>query len=177
MVKQQSGCGKKRKEKQQSGSFASRFGFVTTLERVYRMVDDPSTDSIISWSESGKSFIVWDPTEFSRDFLQRTFHHNKFSSFIDRLDFYGIKKVESSEHCEFADEDFVKGEPERVMKIYARGSDSDDDSDDEVTVLMNSESKVVTITKTVSMKKTTKNKKTIMKKKKAIADELQVLQI
>ncbi|KAJ4865966.1 hypothetical protein Rs2_52178 [Raphanus sativus] len=140
-------------------------------------VDDPSTDSIISWSESGKSFIVWDPTEFSRDFLQRTFHHNKFSSFIDRLDFYGIKKVESSEHCEFADEDFVKGEPERVMKIYARGSDSDDDSDDEVTVLMNSESKVVTITKTVSMKKTTKNKKTIMKKKKAIADELQVLQI
>lgn len=63
------------------------------------------------------------------------------------------------------------------MKIYARGSDSDDDSDDEVTVLMNSESKVVTITKTVSMKKTTKNKKTIMKKKKAIADELQVLQI
>ncbi|KAG2315294.1 hypothetical protein Bca4012_066126 [Brassica carinata] len=176
MVKQQSGCGKKKKEKQQDGSFASRFGFVTTLERVYRMVDDPSTDSIISWSESGKSFIVWDPAEFSRDFLQRTFHHNNFSSFINRLDFYGIKKVESSEHCEFSDEDFVKGEPERVMKIYARGSDSDD-SDDEVTILMNSESKVVTIRKTVSMKKNTKNKRTTMKRKKAIEDELQVLQI
>lgn len=88
----------------------------------------------------------------------------------------GIKKVESSEHCEFADEDFVKGEPERVMKIYFRPDSDDSDSDDEVTVLMNSESKVVIIRKTVPMKKTAKNKKTI-KKKKTIADELQGLHI
>ncbi|KAF3603783.1 hypothetical protein F2Q69_00036143 [Brassica cretica] len=30
---------------------------------VYEVVDDPSLDSIISWSKSNKSFVIWDSKE------------------------------------------------------------------------------------------------------------------
>ncbi|CAN1150147.1 Heat shock factor protein HSF8 [Linum perenne] len=52
------------------------------------MVDDPSSDSIVSWSVSNKSFIVWSPPDFSRDLLPRFFKHNNFSSFIRQLNTY-----------------------------------------------------------------------------------------
>ncbi|EFH57244.1 hypothetical protein ARALYDRAFT_901783 [Arabidopsis lyrata subsp. lyrata] len=59
-------------------SVALRRAFVTHLDRTYEVVDDPSTDAIISWSQSGKSFIVWNPSEFSKDLLPRCFGHHHF---------------------------------------------------------------------------------------------------
>ncbi|KAF3555835.1 hypothetical protein F2Q69_00017754 [Brassica cretica] len=38
---------------------------------VYDMVDDPSTDSVVSWSDSGKSFIIWKESEFLGDVFPR----------------------------------------------------------------------------------------------------------
>lgn len=58
------------------------------LSKTYEMVDDPSTDSVVSWSQSNKSFIVWNPPEFARDLLPRFFKHNNFSSFIRQLNTY-----------------------------------------------------------------------------------------
>lgn len=58
------------------------------LTKTYEMVDDSSSDSIVSWSQSNKSFIVWNPPEFSRDLLPRFFKHNNFSSFIRQLNTY-----------------------------------------------------------------------------------------
>ncbi|GKV50524.1 hypothetical protein SLEP1_g57227 [Rubroshorea leprosula] len=34
------------------------------LKKCYDMVDDDSTDSIISWGQNIDSFVVWDPTQF-----------------------------------------------------------------------------------------------------------------
>lgn len=58
------------------------------IAKTYEMVDDLSTDPIVSWSLNNRSFVVWDPPEFSRILLPRFFKHNNFSSFIRQLNTY-----------------------------------------------------------------------------------------
>lgn len=58
------------------------------LVKTYDMVDDPSTDKIVSWSPTNNSFVVWDPPEFARDLLPKYFKHNNFSSFVRQLNTY-----------------------------------------------------------------------------------------
>lgn len=58
------------------------------LTKTYDMVDDPSTNQIVSWSRSGSSFVVWDPHAFSTGLLPRNFKHNNFSSFVRQLNTY-----------------------------------------------------------------------------------------
>jgi heat shock transcription factor len=58
------------------------------LSKTYDMVDDSSTDAIVSWSATNNSFVVWDPPEFARDLLPKYFKHNNFSSFVRQLNTY-----------------------------------------------------------------------------------------
>ena len=58
------------------------------LSKTYDMVDDPSTDAVVSWSATNNSFVVWDPPEFGRDLLPKYFKHNNFSSFVRQLNTY-----------------------------------------------------------------------------------------
>jgi len=63
------------------------------IKKLYRLLEDQSYKSIISWGENGDSFVVKDSAEFSRNILPKHFKHNNFSSFVRQLNKYDFHKV------------------------------------------------------------------------------------
>ncbi|CAL8133832.1 unnamed protein product [Prunus armeniaca] len=89
------------------------------LTKTYDLVDDPSSNHVVSWSDTGCSFVVWDPTEFAKEMLPMYFKHNNFSSFVRQLNTYGFRKIDP-EQWEFANEEFLRGGRHLLKKIHRR---------------------------------------------------------
>ncbi|KAJ7566467.1 hypothetical protein O6H91_02G104400 [Diphasiastrum complanatum] len=89
------------------------------LTKTYDLVEDSSTDEIVSWGEDGTTFVVWRPSEFAKDILPNYFKHNNFSSFVRQLNTYGFRKI-VSDRWEFSNEFFLKGNQHLLCEIVRR---------------------------------------------------------
>lgn len=63
------------------------------VKKLFRMLDDTSYSTIVSWSPSGDSFIVRDMNDFTKYVLPRHFRHSNFASFVRQLNKYDFHKV------------------------------------------------------------------------------------
>ncbi|KAG7586249.1 Heat shock factor (HSF)-type DNA-binding [Arabidopsis thaliana x Arabidopsis arenosa] len=102
------------------GDGSSSSSVAPFLRKCYEMVDDSSTDSIISWSTSAdNSFVILDTNVFSVQLLPKYFKHSNFSSFIRQLNIYGFRKVDA-DRWEFANDGFVKGQKDLLKNVIRR---------------------------------------------------------
>ncbi|CAL9225993.1 unnamed protein product [Arabidopsis halleri] len=93
--------------------------------KLYEMVDDPSSDAIISWSQSGRSFIILNPKEFCKDLLRRFSNTLHISLFFHKLERFGFKKIDPKK-WEFANDNFVRDRRHLVEIIISNDKEKQD---------------------------------------------------
>ncbi|GJQ15027.1 hypothetical protein GpartN1_g6818.t1 [Galdieria partita] len=91
------------------------------LSKLYELVDDPNTTNLVSWMDSGDSFMVHRPNEFAREILPRYFKHNNFSSFVRQLNQYGFHKLDPDRWV-FGHANFIRGRKDLLLKISRKKS-------------------------------------------------------
>lgn len=92
--------------------------------RLYNMLEaetqlsQSTSESLISWSPSGKAFRIEDVTLFSTLILPKYFRTNKFSSFQRNLNLYGFSKVRRGPDTDmYAHPSFLRGQPDLLSEL------------------------------------------------------------
>lgn len=79
------------------------------VRKIFQLVSDTNTNNIVSWSDNGKNFTIWNAHAFQKQILPQFFKHNNLCSFIRQLNTYGFHKVSSpSENLQFSHPYFQK---------------------------------------------------------------------
>ncbi|KAL3819943.1 hypothetical protein ACJIZ3_005848 [Penstemon smallii] len=89
------------------------------LEKTYEMVENEEIKSLVSWSSSGTSIIIWNHNTFAATVLTKYFGSSNFQSFVCQLNSYGFKKI-SCMRWEFKNEYFRKGQRHLLQNIKRR---------------------------------------------------------
>ncbi|EIM89636.1 uncharacterized protein STEHIDRAFT_51307, partial [Stereum hirsutum FP-91666 SS1] len=100
------------------------------LQKLYELLNDPTNNDLIRWSDNGDSFFVLDNERF-RDVLGRWFKHQKFPSFVRQLNMYGFHKIPHLQHgtlksdsetelWNFEHPNFLRGQPDLLCLIQRK---------------------------------------------------------
>ncbi|XP_023327845.1 heat shock factor protein [Eurytemora carolleeae] len=101
------------------------------LAKLWKIVDNPETDLLISWTDEGSSFIIKNQAAFARDLLPYYYKHSNMASFVRQLNMYGFHKVLSvdsgglkgeKEEMEFAHLYFLRGQEHLLSEIKRKVS-------------------------------------------------------
>jgi hypothetical protein len=107
------------------------------LLKSFSILENAPAD-IICWSEDGESFIVKDSERFSNEIIPSHFKHNKFTSFVRQLNFYGFRKVKGKlnnnnkneqNQWEFKHPYFRRGRPDLLQEIKRASSHNEEAND------------------------------------------------
>lgn len=94
--------------------------FILTL---YEIMNDQTISEIISWTESGRSFAIFNLTELSSKVLPKHFKHKNAASFIRQLNMYGFHKMrDTGEVLVYSHPDFVQGCPEKLLNLNRKSA-------------------------------------------------------
>ncbi|KAL2179474.1 HSF-type DNA-binding-domain-containing protein [Thermothelomyces heterothallicus CBS 202.75] len=67
------------------------------VRKLYKMLEDPSYNSVVRWSAEGDSFVVLENEKFTKTILPKHFKHSNFASFVRQLNKYDFHKVRHNE--------------------------------------------------------------------------------
>ncbi|KAJ7789404.1 hypothetical protein B0H14DRAFT_2397539, partial [Mycena olivaceomarginata] len=126
------------------------------LNKLYEMVSDPKTDKLISWSDVGDSFYIYNQEEFSRDVLPSWFKHQNIASFVRQLNMYGFHKIPhlqqgvlksqaGSEHWNFIHPNFRRDQPDLLCYIQRKKSTTAGEEERETAALPAANAQVLDI--------------------------------
>ncbi|ORY74379.1 HSF-type DNA-binding-domain-containing protein, partial [Protomyces lactucae-debilis] len=115
------------------------------LQKLFKMVDDPLTDSLIKWNDAGDSFLVMRHEDFAKELLPRYYKHKHFSSFVRQLNMYGFHKIphiedntlSKGEIWEFSNPNFHRDQPDLLCLVTRKksGETADKDAIDFMSVI------------------------------------------
>ncbi|KAL9054188.1 MAG: hypothetical protein Q9162_004296 [Coniocarpon cinnabarinum] len=63
------------------------------VRKLYKMLEDPSYESVVRWGNEGDSFVVLENEKFTKSILPKHFKHSNFASFVRQLNKYDFHKV------------------------------------------------------------------------------------
>ncbi|KAG0208532.1 stress-responsive transcription factor hsf1 [Mortierella sp. GBA30] len=118
------------------------------LTKLYNMVGDTASNSLIKWSDNGQSFLVLNHVEFAKEVLPKFFKHNNFSSFVRQLNMYGFHKVPhiqqgvlmpdaDSEQWEFSNPHFQRNQPDLLYLVSRKKATGGNEDKDALTMDLN----------------------------------------
>ncbi|KAI1794697.1 hypothetical protein LXA43DRAFT_971185 [Ganoderma leucocontextum] len=101
------------------------------LLKLYEIVNDPTNEALVKWSEAGDSFYIFNQERFAREILGKWFKHQNFSSFVRQLNLYGFRKISAlqqgllrtdndSDTTQFAHPNFHRGQPDLLSLIHRK---------------------------------------------------------
>ncbi|KAF1945681.1 response regulator [Clathrospora elynae] len=63
------------------------------VRKLYKMLENPSDESVVRWGNDGDSFVVLENEKFTKHILPKHFKHSNFASFVRQLNKYDFHKV------------------------------------------------------------------------------------